>query len=91
MDQAIGKFLTPYEYFPQLVSLTSEETENYDEITQKIVASASAAKHNPELRERLSKLLLQRARIISSAQQKLPALLQLLRGMLEKIDRTGMH
>lgn len=89
LDQAIGKFLTPYEYFPQLVSLSNEETENYEEITQKIVAIASAAKHNPELRERLSKLLLQRARIISSAQQKLPALLQLLRGMLEENRQNG--
>lgn len=89
LDQAIGKFLTPYKYFPQLVSLTNEETENYEELTQKIVAISSAAKHNPELRERLSKLLLQRARIISSAQQKLPALLQLLRGMLEKNRHNG--
>lgn len=89
LDQAIGKFLTPYEYFPQLVGLTSEETEHYEEITQKIVALASAAKHNSELRERLSKLLLQRARIISSAQQKLPVLLRLLRGMLGEHRRNG--
>lgn len=89
LDQAIGKFLTQYEYFPQLVSLTSAETENYEEITQKIVVIASAAKHNPELRERLSKLLLQRARIISSAQQKLPALLRLLRGMLDENRQNG--
>ena len=83
LDQAIGRFLTPYEYYPQLVSLTGEETDQYVEITQKIVAIASAAEHNPEIRERLQKLLLQRARIISSARQKLPALLQLLRRMLE--------
>ena len=50
---------------------------------------ASAAKHNPELRERLSKLLLQRARIISSAQQKLPSLLRLLRGMLDENRQSG--
>ena len=89
LDQAIGKFLTPYEYFPQLVSLTSAETELYEEITQKIVSITTAAKRNPELRERLSKLLLQRARIISSAQQKLPALLILLRDMLEKHRLRG--
>lgn len=89
LDQAIGKFLTPYEYFPQLVSLTNEETEQYEEITQKIVAIAFAAKHNPELRERLSKLLLQRARIISSAQQKLPALLKLLHGMMDDNRQLG--
>lgn len=89
LDQAIGEFLTPYEYYPQLVNLTSEETEHYEEITQKIVAISSAAKHNPELGERLSKLLLQRARIISSAQQKLPSLLRLLRGMLDESHQSG--
>lgn len=89
LDQAIGEFLTPYEYFPQLVNLTNEETERYEEITQKIVAISSAAKHNPELRERLSKLLLQRARIISSAQQKLPSLLRLLRSMLDENRQSG--
>lgn len=89
LDQAIGKFLTPYEYYPQLVSLTSEETDQYEEITQKIVAIAASAEHDPEIRERLKKLLLQRARIISSAQQKLPALLQLLRGMQEDYRQRG--
>lgn len=89
LDQAIGKFLTPYEYYPQLVSLTSEETDQYEEITQKIVAIAASAEHDPEIRERLKKLLLQRARIISSAQQKLPALLQLLRGIQEDYRQRG--
>lgn len=79
LDEAIGKFLTPYEYYPQLVSLTDVEVERYEEITQKIVAIAAAAKHDSKIRERLQRLLLQRARIISSAQQKLPALLLLLR------------
>jgi len=83
IDQAIGKFLTPYEYYPQLVNLTDAETDQYDELTQKIIAISTLAEHNPELRDRLQRLLLQRARIISSAQQKLPALLYLLSRMQE--------
>ena len=82
LDQAIGKFLTPYEYHPQLVSLTTEESELYEEITQKIVSVVSAAKRDTALSERLKMLLLQRSRIISSAEQKLPKLLQILRDML---------
>jgi len=89
IDQAIGQFLTPYEYFPQLVSLTDEEAELYRELTQKIVAIAASAEHDHEIHERLKKLLLQRSRIISSAQQKLPALLQLLRGMQEDSRQRG--
>lgn len=83
IDQAIGKFLTPYEYYPQLVNLTDAETDQYDELTQKIIAISTLAEHDAELRERLQKLLLRRARIISSAQQKLPALLHLLSRMQE--------
>lgn len=89
LDQAIGKFLTPYEYYPQLVSLSGAELELYEEITQKIVAISSSAKRDPEKRERLKKLLLQRARIISSASQKLPALIQLLRRMIEDYKQRG--
>ncbi len=84
LDQAIEKnFLTHYEYYPQLVSLTGGELDSYEEITQKVVALSSSTKRDPEKRERLKKLLLQRARIVSSAGQKLPALIQLLRRMVE--------
>lgn len=81
LDQAIGKFLTPYEYNPQLVNLTGTELERYEEITQRVVAISASAKRDPEKRERMKKLLLERARIISSASQKLPVLTRLLRGM----------
>jgi len=89
LDQAIGKFLTPYEYYPQLVSLTDDEVDLYDEFTQKIIAIASAAEHDQDARERMQKLLLQRARIISSAQHKLPALLKLLRRMQDEYRQRG--
>jgi superfamily II DNA or RNA helicase len=83
LDQAIGKFLTPYEYYPQLVNLTGTELELYEEITQRVVAISASAKRGPEKRELMKKLLLERARIISSASQKLPALIRLLRGMIK--------
>lgn len=83
INQAIGSFLTPYEYYPQLVNLTDVETEHYDELTKKIIAISTLAKHDSELHDRLQTLLLQRARIISSAQQKLPVLLHLLCRMQE--------
>jgi superfamily II DNA or RNA helicase len=89
LNQAIGKFLAPYEYLPQLVNLTTEELNRYEEITKKIVTIASAAKKNSETDERLRILLLQRAQIISSAQQKLPTMLTLLREMLGKSQKCG--
>jgi superfamily II DNA or RNA helicase len=78
LDQAIGKFLTPYEYYPQLISLNDDELDLYEEFTRKITLISVANKHDPESQEQIKKLLLQRACIISSAQQKLPKLLQLL-------------
>ncbi len=89
LDQAIGKFLTPYEYYPQLVSLNDQETELYEEMTQKIITIASSAEHDPKLQERLQRLLLQRARIISSAQQKLPSLLQLIKNIQVDFRHRG--
>lgn len=89
LDQAIGKFLTPYEYYPQLVSLTGVELDSYEEITQKVVALSSSVKRDPEKRERMKRLLLQRARIISSASQKLPVLLQLLRNQIKDHKQRG--
>lgn len=83
LDEAIGQFLTPYEYFPQLVSLTDDEAELYKELTQKIINIATKAEHDYEIRQRIKKLLLQRSKIISSAQQKLPVLIDLLRRMQE--------
>lgn len=89
LDQAIGKFLTPYEYYPQLVNLSGVELDSYEEITQKVVALSSSAKRDPDKRERMKRLLLQRARIISSASQKLPALIQLLRNQINDHKRRG--
>ena len=71
------------------MSLTDEETEQYEEITQKIIAIADSAEHDPALRERLQKLLLQRARIVSLAQQKMPALLDLLSRLQEEYRQRG--
>ncbi|MFA5240204.1 MAG: DEAD/DEAH box helicase family protein [Phycisphaerae bacterium] len=89
IDQAIGKFLTPYDYYPQLVNLTEEEIEYYDVLTQKIIAISTSATYDSESSDRLQMLLLQRARIISSAQQKLPALLSLLRHMQKEHQQCG--
>lgn len=89
LDQAIGKFLTPYEYYPQLVHLTDNELELYEEITQRIVAINAVVKRDIEKRERMKRLLLERARIISSASQKLPVLLRLLRIMIKDPQPRG--
>ena len=90
LDQAIGEFLTPYKYYPQLVNLTNEESNNYEFLTQKIIRIAGNKKKKAESEEQLKKLLLQRSRIISAAQEKLPTLLRLFRNMLEENKKNGV-
>ena len=72
MGQAIRDgFLCPYEYYPHLVSLTSEEMEEYMELSLKIVKfydpTSGSFKDDPILEA----LLLKRKRIIHKAFNKL--------------------
>lgn len=82
LEQAIGNFLTPYEYYPQLVSLTDNEIDQYEELTHRILTIASAGKVDEDIKQKLLALLLERSRIIYAAQAKLPALLSLLRKII---------
>ncbi|MEW6275503.1 MAG: DEAD/DEAH box helicase family protein [Bacillota bacterium] len=82
LEQAIGNFLTPYEYYPQLVSLTDKEVDRYEELTHRIMAIAPAGKIDEDAKEKLQALLLERSRIVYAARAKLPALLNLLREII---------
>ncbi|MDH7576987.1 MAG: DEAD/DEAH box helicase family protein [Bacillota bacterium] len=82
LEQAIGNFLTPYEYYPQLVSLTDNEIDQYEELTHRILTIALAGKVDEDIKQKLLALLLERSRIIYAAQAKLPALLSLLRKII---------
>lgn len=89
LEQAIGAFLTPYEYHPQLVSLTDDEVNRYERLTQRILAVASAAKDDEDAQEKLRALLLERARIVYTAQAKLPSLLSLLQALMGERARAN--
>lgn len=89
LEQAIGRYLTPYRYYPQLVSLTDDEADYYEALTAQITSLATKAESDPEVHEQVKKLLLKRARIISSAEEKLPAMLDVLRGLIDDDRRNG--
>jgi superfamily II DNA or RNA helicase len=86
LEQAIGKYLTPYRYYPQLVNLTDQEVAAYEDLTQRITRLRGKA-NDPDVTDRIKRLLLRRARIISSAEQKLPALLNLLGTIVDEDNR----
>lgn len=89
LEEAIGKYLTPYEYLPQLVSLTDQELQHYEALTQKLTSIASAAKTDNDMAEQLRQLLIRRSRIISGAQRKVPALVALLKEHLSRAIASG--
>lgn len=80
-------FLTPYEYFPELISLTPEESSDYAELSVRISkAAAMAASGGKGQNERLKSLLIRRARIVNNAENKLGWL----RNKIEALDRSEL-
>lgn len=78
-------FLTRYRYHVLLCELDDEETTTYEELTLKIVRIAgSEERMTPETLAKVQPLLLQRARVVGAAKDKLVKL----RLHLERIGRT---
>jgi DNA phosphorothioation system restriction enzyme len=84
LKEAIGHYLTEYYYYPHLVQLTEHESEEYVRLTHKIVKRFGSKGPDFELTEDLplKKLLVERARLLSGARNKLRALKELM------MDRT---
>ncbi len=89
LEEAIGQYLTPYDYYPVLVNLSFQEMSEYEALTKVITSLVSKGEKDLEAKERLEKLVIERARIISSAEQKLPKLLNILKEKKEKAEEIG--
>lgn len=72
-------FLVEYEYHPVFVSLTDDELERYQELTNRIQKMAAYSKTSDEYQTRLEKLLFERANIEKNAELKNEALIEILR------------
>ncbi len=73
LEEAIGKYLVQYDYFPILVNLSDEELEEYVSLTNSIGQLVSKNSGFAD-DERLKILLMKRAHIINAAEEKLPKL-----------------
>lgn len=80
LDKAIERgFLTKYYYYPHLVYLEEDESEKYYEITRKLVKMLPADGNlKDDGNESLQALLIERARILSRARNKLVKLRELM-------------
>ena len=91
LDRAIAEgYLTPYEYYPILVTLTPEEAEQYWQITQELSRVLAGGKGDGlnELSEGAMYLLIKRARLIGAAADKITQLDLLLKRLPEKPRRA---
>lgn len=84
-DAINEKFLTPYRYTAIPVELTIEETTEYGDLSKRISRkfASSANRESPFDDDSLTALLMQRARLLGSAANKLVALAEL-------IDKQGI-
>ncbi len=76
--------LCPYRYYPHLVTLTEQETEEYAEISAKLGRMIGGKDQNEEIGQAAMRLLIRRARLLASAQNKLAVLDQVIASLPEK-------
>jgi DNA phosphorothioation system restriction enzyme len=75
LEKAIGISLTPYYYYPHLVSLTDNEFERYHELSVKIARLIN--QDDDESQQALKMLLIRRAELLNKAENKLDVLSKL--------------
>lgn len=71
-------FLTEYYYYPVLVNLNDDELEKYIELSHRIINLGGASQENCEKNPAIERLLLQRARIVAGAHNKVEKLLEVI-------------
>lgn len=72
LEKAIGFSLTPYYYYPNLVELTSEELQTYEEISAKIAPLIH--QEDFDAQDALKMLLIRRANLLNKAINKIEVL-----------------
>lgn len=79
LKEAIRKgYLSKYYYYPVVVYLTNDELEEYQEMSEKILKCTHVNKDNSEISEYVERLLIQRARLIASAKNKVEKLIEVM-------------
>ncbi|MEI7923596.1 MAG: DEAD/DEAH box helicase family protein [Planctomycetota bacterium] len=91
LKDAIPSTLTPYFYYVHTISLTPDEQEKWLEITKKLSRFVAQANNpgsaDPSLSARVQKLLIDRARIVKAAQNKVQVAVDLLSKHFEPWQR----
>jgi superfamily II DNA or RNA helicase len=80
--------LCPYRYYPHLVTLTEQETDEYVEITTKLSRMMGSKDKDDEFGQAAMRLLIRRARLLGSAQNKLEVLNQVISKLPERPQKA---
>lgn len=89
-DGSIG-VLTNYVYLPIFVELTEEENDSYRSYSRMIAQKKSMKNKTREVLEEIERLQNLRSEIAKQAQMKIPALHQLVRGMVDGLSHTLIY
>lgn len=76
--------LCSYRYYPHLVTLNEQETEEYAEITAKLGKMMGGKEKDEEIGQAAMRLLIRRSRLLASAQNKLEVLDQVIASLPER-------
>ena len=82
--------LSPYKYFPIFVTLEDEELDEYLKISERI-AKLSGENNDPQQQSLRESLLFQRAAIIKTASQKVPALEKLITSLVADLRHALIY
>lgn len=93
LNEAIGTYLTPYVYKPELVNFSAPEMESYEELTEQISTLRQIIRsqkgNNQNTKESLKRLLLERALLLASAENKEQRLLEILQAMINTANTNN--
>lgn len=89
IDRAIADGrLCPYRYYPHLVTLTDQEASEYAELTERLGRLLNFADKDEEIGQAAMRLLIRRARLLASAQNKLSVLDKVISSLPEKPSKA---
>ena len=91
LEEAIGSHLVPYEYEPILVHLSDDEERTFADLTGRIASLQARADDDTEVAEACKRLLIERARILNGAENKLPAFVCRLQSMIADRREKGQE
>lgn len=87
LSEAIPEYLTPYEYNPVIVEMTSAELEEYREMTTKLIRTSASDEVDEEVSERIA---MKRADILKRAEKKYDRLRRVL-GQMNEIEHLLVY